>query len=138
MRVTDEIVLEAYLAVSPRSPRWSRVSFTAVEGHDNYYDDPRVVSGGGWTFHTIDGAITVLRELQKLPQNYYLRVSRRTVIEEITPLAGADITNGAIVDGPGEKMATARNPFWEIPKKVINSIISADDVGELWGGKHGE
>lgn len=98
--------LQAYLAVSPRHPKWCNVTMDAVEGWQTYHywkgqkliRDPRLsASASGWTFVSAKAGESVLRELMDRPQSNFLRViERQTVITE-QAIAGFDIEDGTIV-----------------------------------------
>jgi hypothetical protein len=103
-----EWVLQAYLAVSPRSPRWTAVSFCGVVGWQEYqrwtedqkvWRDPRLVQWGfnTWSFVSRDAAVAVLQELLAYEQKYWLRVIERSVYVDEWFVAGFDITNGTVI-----------------------------------------
>lgn len=100
-------VLQAYLAVSPSSPRWCDVEFTAIEGWTNYqhwdggsklWRDQRLTDDfSKWWFVDEAAAREVLAELLALKQRYFLRIiERQTVLTEVV-LGGFDIEDGTVV-----------------------------------------
>ena len=134
LKITYE--LQAYLAASPRSPCWSRPVMDAVEGWKTYHywkgqtnvRDARLDRGTGWVFVSAEAGASVLKELLKLPQKYHLRVARVVEYRDVFPVVGANIENGTIVDGPGDKMACARDPFWKTDPERLASIVPADRI----------
>lgn len=136
MRVKETIRLQAYFSVSPHSPGWGDVNFTAIRGYANYMSDDRLVDGHSWNFRTVEGAISVLAELRKLDQEHYLRVVRHLNVHVLTPIAGADILDRTMVDGPGTKPCPARAPFWGTSEKGLQSIVPASEIRDMWGEPH--
>lgn len=132
IKTTTRYVLQAYLSVSPRYPQWSEVEVTAVNGWTRYFrrtHDARLVKGTTrWEFRTPEGAVEVLHELQKLPQEYHLRVARIVTTKDTYVLAGSDIKSGTLVDGPGDNLSKAREPFWKIEPETIARIVPASKV----------
>lgn len=101
--------LQAYLASSPRYPKWCDILMNAVEGHRDYqgwdkgklWRDPRLTQDShGFTFVSADAAAEVLAELLQREQKYHLRVVEVYELKQTVMLAGKQITDGQVVRSP--------------------------------------
>lgn len=140
MEVKTRFVLQAYLEASPGHPMWSEIQFSAINDHEKYrwwnkgdhMHDPRMKpKGDNWEFTSFAAGLSVLRELKAVPQDYYLRLVRIVITKDVAVLAGTDLEDGTLVDGPGDKKASIREKFWKASPKVIRSILPAEKVKEL-------
>jgi hypothetical protein len=116
-QATRTWVLQAYLAVNPRSPKWTGIEFSAVNGWEKYQEwrdrgrtvwrDPRLTdSYSKWEFVSPEAAMEVLQELQGYEQDYFLRVIERQVVLTEQVVGGFHIEDGTVVKKPDGSVPT--------------------------------
>jgi len=142
MKTSTTYELQAYLAVSASHPRWSGVNMTAINGWKKYHywegnkciRDPRLTDALGETFqfNNKEDALSFLDEIRQVPQKYYLRVVRVVKTVDVFPLAGADIPDYTVVDGPGEHRSGLHDRKWHnTSQETLDNIVQEDRIKDI-------